>query len=666
MNPLENEKIGKLVMKFSLPCIISLLVSALYNIVDQVFIGQGVGYLGNAATNVVYPITVIILGLGLLIGDGAAAYLSLCLGKKEQKEARKGIGNAVTFSIIVSIIIFILCFIFQSSLLKMFGVTPNIQDYAREYMFWIVIGLPFYMFTNAMNSIIRADGNPKFAMITMLTGAVINLILDPVAIFILHAGVRGAAIATVIGQVVSAIMSFCYIKHMKSIKLEKKDYKLDFKMLKKFIPLGLSSLITQISICVVVILYNNILITYGAMSKYGAEIPLSALGIVMKVNGILINIAVGFGAGTQPIIGYNYGAKNYDRVKKTLYMISKLSMGITAIFFIIFQFCPQVVINIFGSESALYNEFASKCFRIFLMLCVLNSMQVVSGIFFQAIGKPVKSTVASLIRQIIFLIPAVLILTGIMGIDGSLWAGPVADGLAFIITIILLVIEVRGLKTINNKRNEEVTLSNNKNLVITIGREFGSGGKYIGEELAKRLNIKCYDDEILTKVAKETNMSLKDIKDIDEKEKKSFWYNYALTISKGDKNYLSSLPKSEQVFVEESRIIENLANNKSCIIIGRCSNYVLKDCSNTLNIFIYATDPEFKIERKQRFASLNRKDAIKMMEKIDKERSEYYKSFTNQEWGNKDNYDLFIDTSKLGIENSIELILQYIKYYQYK
>jgi len=346
-------------------------------------------------------------------------------------------------------------------------------------------------------------------------------------------------------------------------------------------------------------------------------------------------------------------------------MISKLAIGITAIFFLILQFCPQVVINIFGSESALYNEFASKCFRIFLMLCVLNSMQVISGVFFQAIGKPIKSAVVSLIRQILFLIPAVIILTNIMGIDGALWAGPVADGLAFVITIILLVVEIKGFKW-HEKMQEKVVLNTNQNLVITIGREFGSGGKYIGEELAKRLNIKCYDDEILNKVSKETNMSLKDIKNIDEKEKKSFWYNYAITTSKGNKNYLSNLPASEQVFVEQSRIIENLASNESCVIIGRCSNYVLKDYSNVINVFIYATDSEFKIKRKQKFASLDRKDAIKMIEKIDKERSEYYKSFTNQEWGDKENYDLFIDTSKLGVENSIELILQYIKFYQNK
>lgn len=664
MNPLENEKISKLVLKFSLPCIISLLVSALYNIVDQIFIGQGVGYLGNAATNVVYPITVIVLGISLLIGDGAAAYLSLCLGQKEKDKSKKGIGNAVTLSIIISVIIFVLCFIFQGQLLKLFGMTDAIETYSKQYMFWIVIGLPFFLITNTLNSIIRADGNPKFAMITMLVGAVINLILDPVAIFLLNAGVRGAAIATVIGQVASAIMSLTYIRKMQSVKLEKKDFKLKKSTLREFLPLGISSLITQISICVVVVLYNNMLTKYGEISKYGAEIPLSALGIVMKVNAILINIAVGFGAGTQPIVGYNYGAKNYDRVKKTLYLISKLAIGITAIFFLIFQFCPQVVINIFGSESALYNEFASKCFKIFLMLCVLNSMQVISGIFFQAIGKPVKSVAVSLVRQILFLVPAVIILANIMGIDGTLWAGPVADGLAFIVTITLLIYELKGFE--KTKEKKDINVSSLDHLIITIGREFGSGGKYIGEEVAKQLGIKCYDDEILKKVVQDTGFSLKDVRSIDEKEKKSFWYNYVINTSKGNTNFLESIPRAERVFIEQSKIIEDLANKESCVIIGRASNYVLRNYPKVINVFVYASDPEFKIQRKQKFANLNRKDAIKMIEKIDKQRSDYYRSFTNQEWGNKDNYDIFIDTSKLGVENTIKLIIEYVNFYQNK
>lgn len=444
-NELGTEKISKLIRKFSIPCIISLVVSSLYNIVDQIFIGQGVGYLGNAATNVVFPLTVIATAVALLIGDGASAYLSLCLGKKDKEQACKGVNNAVVVTIILGILFLVFGLIGKNFLLKIFGATEAVYTYADKYITWIILGLPFFIFTTAMNSMIRADGSPKYAMISMFVGAIINIILDPIAIFKFNMGVEGAAIATIIGQIVSGIVSFAYLFRMKHITITKQYLKPNFKLIGKMASLGISSFITQIAVTILIITMNQTLVKYGTNSEYGSEIPLSALGIVMKVNSILISIAVGIGAGTQPIIGFNYGAKRYDRVKETLFLAIKTVVIVITVFFLIFQFCPQIIIQIFGQENELYNQFAKLCFRIYLMFCVFNGVQMVSSIFFQAIGNPVKSAILSLSRQIILAIPAIMILPIFFGVEGVLWAGPIADGIAFVLAIVLLVREVKKI-----------------------------------------------------------------------------------------------------------------------------------------------------------------------------------------------------------------------------
>ena len=445
-NPLGTEKIGKLLKQFAIPCIISLVVSSLYNIVDQIFIGQGVGYLGNAATNVVFPITVISMAFALMIGDGASAYLSLSLGKGDKDSAKKGVTNGIMMSAILGIVFLIVGLVFKEGLLKLFGVTENSYEYSKTYMVYIVAGLPFFMLTTSMNSMIRADGAPQYAMKTMLVGAILNIILDPIAIFVLHMGVKGAAIATVVGQIVSAIMSGLYIKKFKSIQIDKDSMKLDLATIKKTCSLGISSFITQVALTLVLIVMNQTLTRYGADSKYGSEIPLSALGIVMKVNQIVNSIVIGLAAGAQPIIGFNFGAKKYDRVLKTYGFVVKVGLAITAIGTLIFQLCPQVIIQLFGQENELYNEFAKLCFRIFIMLVTLNSFQISSGIFFQAIGNPVKAAALSLSRQIVFLIPALLIMPRFYGIQGVLYAGPTADCLAFAMALVLVIREIKKIK----------------------------------------------------------------------------------------------------------------------------------------------------------------------------------------------------------------------------
>ena len=441
-----TEPIGRLIAKFAIPCVISLLVNSLYNIVDQIFIGWGVGYLGNGATNIVFPITIVALSLSLMIGDGGAAYLSLKLGEGDIESAKKGVGNAIVMVTVVSILLTAVFLIFINPILDLFGATDVLRPYALQYGTIIGIGLPFMMIPGALNSMIRADGSPKYAMFSMALGAVINTIFDPVFIFVFHMGVQGAAIATVMGQVASFIVSVIYLPRFKTLRFDAACFRLKPRICGNIASFGVSSFITQFAITIVMALTNNLLAIYGAESVYGAEIPLTATGIVMKVNQILISILVGIAVGTQPIIGYNYGAKNFTRVKKALDIAFVISEIISILAFLIFQFTPMTIVSIFGSEEGLYNEFAVMAFRIFLLLCPLTGFQTVVSVYLQAVGKPVKSAILSLARQIIFFVPAALILPKFLGVTGVLWTGPVADGLAFLLSLGLLIYERSQLK----------------------------------------------------------------------------------------------------------------------------------------------------------------------------------------------------------------------------
>ncbi|MDQ0360814.1 MATE family efflux transporter [Breznakia pachnodae] len=454
-NYLENEKIWKLMMKFSIPCIMSLLVSSLYNIVDQIFIGQGIGYLGNGATNVVFPITIIALAVALMCGDGCAAFLSICQGKKDDEKSHVSVGNTIVLVLAISLVFVVILFVFQEQLLAAFGATPNNIVYAREYYTYIVIGIPFFMFGNAMCSVIRADGNPKYSMLATLVGAIINVIFDPIAIFIFGWGMMGAALATIFGQIISAILCYLYLRNSKTFTLKRKSFKLSASVIKEYLPLGISSFLTQISIVVIMIAMNNMLVKYGALSKYGADIPLTVMGIVMKVFQIVISIVVGIAAGAQPIVGYNYGAGKYGRVKqvyKTM-MVAQLVVGIIAMF--IFEVFPSSIINIFGSESALYNEFAVQSFRIFLCTIVLCCIQKSTSIFLQSLGKPVLSTGLSLLRDFILSVPLVIILPMQFGLEGVLYSAPIAD----IVSLIAVVLSTRYIfKMMNEEQEQEIKI----------------------------------------------------------------------------------------------------------------------------------------------------------------------------------------------------------------
>lgn len=436
---LAEESIGKLMCKFSIPCIMSLLVSSLYNIVDQIFIGRGVGYLGNGATNVVFPITIIALAFALFVGDGAAAFLSICQGKKDSESAHKSVGNAIVVIVGISIVLTLLFIFTKDSILKSFGATENNISYAEEYFKYIVLGIPFYIFGNAMNSIIRADGNPKFAMITTLIGCIINIILDPIAIFVLNWGMMGAALATIIGQIVTALLAVFYLTRTKSFKLQKSSFVLSGRLLRFILPLGISSLLTQFSIVVIMAAMNNTLVKYGAQSIYGADIPLTVVGIVMKVFQIVIAIVVGIAAGSQPIVGYNYGAGLNSRVKKIYVTMMKTELVIGVIALICFEVFPLQIISVFGSEDGLYNTFAVLAFRTYMCTIFLCCIQKATSIFLQSLGKPVMSLSLSLLRDFILSVPLVILLPRFFGVEGALYSAPIADVISFVVVIFMMI-----------------------------------------------------------------------------------------------------------------------------------------------------------------------------------------------------------------------------------
>ncbi len=385
---LGTERISKLLLKFAIPCILSLLISSLYNIVDQIFIGNSdLGYLGNAATTIVYPITIISVAFAWCFGDGAAAFLSLCQGRRDTKDVHKAIGNGILVTFIISIIFLILGFCFMDKLLYGFGASEATIELARDYFIIILSAIPVYMLANMMNAVIRADGSPAFSMASTLSGAIINIILDPIFIFVFKWGIKGAAWATIIGQIVSFIIAFVYLFRTKTFKLKLESFKINLGLFSNVIKLGVSTFITQMSIVVISLVCNIMLSKYGAMSKYGADIPIAVIGIAMKVFTIVINIVVGIIIGAQPILGYNYGAKNYDRVKKTFRIVLSLTVLIGILSTLIFEICPQVVIRMFGTESDLYMEFAIKTFRIFLMLVTFTCTIKMISIFFQAVRR---------------------------------------------------------------------------------------------------------------------------------------------------------------------------------------------------------------------------------------------------------------------------------------
>lgn len=453
---LGEEHIGKLMQKYAIPCIISLLVGALYNIVDQIFIANAsyLGSYGNAANTVVFPLTVIALAIAVMIGDGCCAFVSLSLGKKRAETAKKSVGNSIIMVIISGLVLCAVYLIFSNQIIAMFGGTVNAETFrhSKEYFFYITLGIPFYMFGQAMNPIIRADGSPKFAMASTLAGAVLNIILDPICIFVFKWGMMGAAAATVFGQVVTAVLAVWYIVHMKLVKPAGPDFTMDRNICRRTLILGLTSFLSQISLVAAMAAINNMIRKYGALDPvFGleqyAQIPMAVVGIVMKFFQIVISIVVGMAAGCIPIVGFNMGAGKLERVKElfTKLLIAEATVGLVAL--IIVELFPQQLIKVFGAanESAYYTDFAIKAFRIYLCMMVFACVNKACFIFLQAMGKAMESTVLSMIREIVFGVGFALLLPLYFGLDGVLYSMPLSDIMTFVIALFLIIKTYRQL-----------------------------------------------------------------------------------------------------------------------------------------------------------------------------------------------------------------------------
>ncbi|MEE1378356.1 MAG: MATE family efflux transporter [Oribacterium sp.] len=447
---LGTERIGKLMRKYAIPCIISLLVGALYNIVDQIFIANAsyLGSYGNAANTVVFPLTVVALAIAVMIGDGCCAFVSISLGRGETHKAKQSVGNAVVLSIVSSLILTALYLFFADTILAMFGGTVNAETYhhSQEYFFYISLGIPFYMFGQAMNPIIRADGNPRFAMVSTLAGAVINIILDPIFIFGLRWGMMGAAVATVIGQVATAILSFWYLLHMRIIRPGSGDYRIAGALCTRMLTLGMTSFLSQISLVAAMAAINNMIRKYGALDPvFGqeqyAQIPMAVVGIVMKFFQIVISIVVGMAAGCIPIVGFNMGAGKSARVKAlfTCLLISEAVVGAVAL--VLVEVFPRQLIALFGAanESSYYTDFALRSFRIYLCMIILACVNKACFIFLQAMGKAAESTALSMVREVVFGVGFALLLPVFFGLNGVLYSMPLSDILTFIIAAYLIV-----------------------------------------------------------------------------------------------------------------------------------------------------------------------------------------------------------------------------------
>ncbi len=645
---LGKEKINKLILAFSIPCVISMLINSVYNIVDQIFIGKGVGTLGNGATNVIFPLVIVFNAFASLIGNGAAANLSLKLGEKNQKEAAKGVGQAIIFTIIISFLLGIASFIALPKLVMIFGCTENVYKYALDYGRIICLGAPFMIIYSALSNIIRADGSPKYSMIMLVVGAIINIILDPIFIFSFDLGVKGGAIATVIGQVVSFGIAIIYLKKFKSVKINKESLKID-KNIFKILGLGLSSFITQCTVLVLFVFMNNMMTRLGSASKFGSDIPLSVYGVISKINSIYISIVLGISIGAQPIIGFNYGAGKNKRVRETLKKVIAINFIVGILFNLVLFFFPRQIAGIFISSTDanydLFMEFAILLCHSFLLLISLNALEITGSISIQSLGKVKKATALSFIRQIVLLIPISLFLSIVLdkGIYGLAYSGCISDFICFIIAIFIVGGEYIKLGKNDYQSDDKIPLKENnyhgKHIVVTISREYASGGRYVGKLLAEMLGVNFYDKELISLAAKESGLRKEYIEKIDESKRKS--------------------ANDDRIFIAEAKVIKDLAKKESCVIVGRCADYILKDNKNVLKVFLYSSD-DAKVKRAVKYYGLDKNKALKQIIKINKEREKHYEFYTSRAWKDMSNYDLMINVDSQGVEKTAEFIKNYL------
>ncbi len=646
---LGTEKVGRLLGKFAIPCIFSLIISCLYNIVDQIFVGNGVGYLGNAATGVIFPITVVGWGMSLFFGDGAAAHLSVALGRNETETIHRGVGNAALCSFLSGVVIIVVSYLCGDGLLRLIGATDANLAMAHDYGFIIYAMMPLAMVQNTLASIIRADGSPRYAMGAMLVGAVINIIGDPVAIFVLSLGIKGAAYATILGQFVSFVICVAYLTKSKTFRISKGSLRLDPTLLKHIMALGTSSLLTQLSIVIITVINNILLVRYGASSVYGADIPLAAFVVIMKLFQIVLNIAIGIAAGAQPIVGYNYGAGKYGRVRELLKMIIGWTVVVCLICTVLFEGIPQVFIRMFGADGELYTRFAVGCLRIYLSLIVFTCVQKVCAIFLQSIGHARAAAPLSVLRDV-FLIVLSLIVPMFLGVTGIFWAAPAADILAIAITAVVMVRLWKQLCETDEKEVSDRALPefpSRPGVVVTISREHGSAGKRIGQLAAERLGIPCYYKEMIAIAAHESGLAEAFISNLNSDEN---------AVMK--ELYLSTNAVQDAIKAQD-KAIRSIADAGSCVIVGRSADYVLRNYKNIVRIFITAPK-EYRTRKVMEMYGDNREQAEKSIERSDAARRSYYESITRKKWGDSHSYELCIDSS-IGVEETAELIFSYVR-----
>lgn len=442
-NPLGSEPVSTLLRRFAVPSVIAMLVSALYNMVDQLFIGHSIGVLGNAATNVAFPLSMVCTSIGLLCGIGGAANFNLCMGRKDPEHAKSYVGNAISMLAILGVILCVAVQLFLRPMMLLFGATPDVIDYACTYTRITSIGFPFLIITIGGSNLIRADGSPKFSMLCNLVGAIVNTILDPLFIFVFHMGMAGAALATITGQILSFALVVFYLRGFKTLPLSLSDLKPNMACWARIAALGATPAFNQVAMMVVQIVMNNTLTYYGSNSVYGSDIPLACAGIISKVNMLFFSFVIGISQGLQPIVSFNFGAQKYDRVKDAYKKAVFAATAISIVAFLCFQLFPRQIIGIFGSGSEEYLHFAERYFRIFLFFTFLNGIQPVSSNFFTSIGAPKKGIFLSLTRQIIFLLPLLLIFPYLFGIDGVMYTAPIADLAAASVSIVMVVLEFK-------------------------------------------------------------------------------------------------------------------------------------------------------------------------------------------------------------------------------
>ena len=442
-NPLGSEPVSSLLRRFAIPSVIAMLVSALYNMVDQLFIGHSIGVLGNAATNVAFPLSMVCTSIGLLCGIGGAANFNLCMGRKDPEHAKSYVGNAISMLAILGVILCVAVQLFLRPMMLLFGATPDVIDYACTDTRITSIGFPFLIITIGGSNLIRADGSPKFSMLCNLIGAIVNTILDPLFIFVFHMGMAGAALATITGQILSFALVVFYLRGFKTLPLSLSDLKPNMACWARIAALGATPAFNQVAMMVVQIVMNNTLTHYGSNSVYGSDIPLACAGIISKVNMLFFSFVIGISQGLQPIVSFNFGAQKYDRVKDAYKKAVFAATAISIVAFLCFQLFPRQIIGIFGSGSEEYLHFAERYFRIFLFFTFLNGIQPVSSNFFTSIGAPKKGIFLSLTRQIIFLLPLLLIFPYLFGIDGVMYTAPIADLAAASVSIVMVVREFK-------------------------------------------------------------------------------------------------------------------------------------------------------------------------------------------------------------------------------